>query len=73
MFTNRRLYIGPHVQSYLAGPDDEWEERLTRWTAAVQTTQEEGVDLPRFPVEVAHLPRGTRTVPESCPKNKLAE
>ena len=25
--TNRRLYIGPHVQEYLAGLDAEWEER----------------------------------------------
>ena len=29
-FTNRRLYIGPHVQEYLAGLDAEWEER---WSA----------------------------------------
>ena len=27
---NRRLYIGPHVQEYLAALDAEWEERLTR-------------------------------------------
>ena len=29
---NRRLYIGPQVQEYLAGVEVEWEERLKRWT-----------------------------------------
>ena len=33
---------------------------------AVQTALE-GVELPLFPVEVAHPPRGIRTVPESGP------
>ena len=28
--TNRRLYIGPHVQEYLAGLEAKWEDRLTR-------------------------------------------
>ena len=66
--TNWRLYIGPYGRSYLAGLDGDWEERLTRWTLAVQTALEEGVELPFFPVEIAHHPpRGTRTVPESGP------
>ena len=65
--SNQRLYIGPHVQSCLADLDGEWEERLPRWTLAVQTALKEGVELPFFPVEVAHSPRGTTTVPESCP------
>ena len=64
--TNRRLYIGPHVQSYLADLDCEWEERLPRWTLAVQTALGEGIELPLFPAEVIHPPRGTRTVP-NCP------
>ena len=64
---NRRLYTGPHVQSYLAGLDGEWEERVTRWTLAVQTAMEEAVELPLFPVEVAHPPRRTRMVRESGP------
>ena len=63
--TNRRHYIGHHVQSYLAGLDGEWEERLTRWILAVQTALEEGVELPFFPVGVAHPPRGMTMVPES--------
>ena len=65
--TNRRLYIGIRVKPYLAGLNGEWEERLPRWTLAVQTALKEGVELPFFPVEVAHSPRGTTTVPESCP------
>ena len=46
--THWRLYIGSHVQPYLAGLDGEWEERLTRWTLAVQTALEEDVELPLF-------------------------
>ena len=65
--TNQRLYIGPHVESYLAGLDDEWEKRLTRWTLAAQTVLEEGTELLLFPTEIVHPPRGTRTVPESGP------
>ena len=33
---NRRLYIGVHVQEYLAGLDSEWERHRTRWVLAVK-------------------------------------
>ena len=50
--TNRRLsYMGPHVQEYLAGLDTDWEERLTRWTRAVQNALAEGTALPPSPRE----------------------
>ena len=65
--TNWRLYVGPHVQSYLARLDGEWEERLTRWTPAIQIALAEGVELPLFPLDAVHPPRGTRTVPKSGP------
>ena len=55
--TNRRLYIRPHVQEYLAVLDAEWEGRLTRWSPGVQNVLEEGTALPPLPVEVATLPR----------------
>ena len=57
--TNRRLYIGPHVQEYLVGLDADWEERLTRWTLGVQNALEEGFALPPFPVNAVPAPRGS--------------
>ena len=63
--TNRRLYIGPHVQEYLVGLDAEWEERLTRWTLEVQNALEEGIAPPPFPVQAAPSPRGTELEMES--------
>ena len=32
---NRRIYILPHVEEFLAGLDSTWEDRLTRWTLGV--------------------------------------
>ena len=61
-FTNRRPYIGPDVQQYLASLDAEWEERLTRWILGVQNAPKEGVTLSLFPVGVAASPRGTGLV-----------
>ena len=55
--SNRRLYIGPHVQEYLAGLDAEWEERLTQWVFGVQDVLEEGIGPPPFPVQAAPSPR----------------
>ena len=65
--TNRRHYIRPHVQEYLAGLDAEWEERLTRWTLGVQDALEEGIAPPPFPVQAAPSPRGTKSEIESDP------
>ena len=56
--TNRRLYIGPHVQEYLAVLDAEWEERLTRGTPGVKTTLEEGTVPPPFRKEAAPSSKG---------------
>ena len=55
---NRRLYIRPHVQEYLAGLDAEWEERLTRWTLGVRSALEVADALPPFPTAVAATPEG---------------
>ena len=63
--TNRRLYIRPHVQEYLAVLDAEWEGRLTRWSPGVQNVLEEGTALPPFPVGAAPSPRGTEPVLET--------
>ena len=46
---NRRVYILPHVQEFLAGLDSTWEDRLTRWTLGVRNALEEGKALPPFP------------------------
>ena len=62
--TNRRLYIGPHVQEYLAGLDAEREERLTRWTLGVQNALEDSTALPPVPGEAAPLPRRMEPAPE---------
>ena len=48
-FPNRRVYILPHVQEFLAGLDSTWEDRLTRWTLGAQNALEEGETLPPFP------------------------
>ena len=50
---NRRFYIGPHVQEFLAGLQVEWEERLTRWTLGVRHALEVGDALPPFPTATA--------------------
>ena len=50
---NRRLYIAPHVQEFLAGLHVEWEERLTRWTGGVRQALEAGDALPPFPTATA--------------------
>ena len=60
--TNRRLYIGPHIQEYLVGLDAEWEELLTRWTLWVQNALEECLTPPPFPVEATPSPRGSESV-----------
>ena len=67
---NRRLYIGPHVQEYLAGLDTEWEERPTRCTLGVQDALEEGIAPPPFPVQAAPPPRGTESTIENEPRLK---
>ena len=46
---NRRLYIGPHVQEFLAGLHVEREECLIRWTLGVRHALEAGDALPPFP------------------------
>ena len=46
---NRRIYILPHVQEFLAGLDSTWEDRLTRWTLRVRNVLEAGDALPPFP------------------------
>ena len=46
---NRRIYILPHVQEFLAGLDFTWEDLLTRWTLGVRNALEEGEALPPFP------------------------
>ena len=46
---NRRIYILPHVQEFLAGLDSTWEDRLSRWTLGVRNALEEGEALPPFP------------------------
>ena len=46
---NRRIYILPHVQEFLAGLDSTWEDRLTRWTLGVRNALEEGEALLPFP------------------------
>ena len=56
---NRRLYIEPHVQEYLAGRDAELGERLIRWTHDVQSALEVSDALPPFPTVVAVTPEGT--------------
>ena len=65
--TNRWLYIGPHVQEYLAYFDAEWEERLTRLTLGVRNALENCTALPPFPVEAAPSPRGTEPALERNP------
>ena len=56
---NRKLYIGSHVQEYLAGLDAELGERLIRWTRDVQAALELSDALPPFPTVVATTPEGT--------------
>ena len=56
-----------HVQEYLAGPNVEWENCLTRWTLGARNGLEGGVPLPLFQAEVAAPPRGMRLVLESAP------
>ena len=46
---NRRIYILPHVQEFLAGLDSAWEDRLTRWILGVRNALEEVEALPPFP------------------------
>ena len=46
---NRRIYIPPHVQEFLAGFDSTWEDRLARWTLGVRNALEAGDPLPPFP------------------------
>ena len=46
---NRRIYILPHVQEFLAGLDSTWEDRLTRRTLGVRNALEEGEALSPFP------------------------
>ena len=46
---NRRIYILPHAQEFLAGLDSRWKDRLTRWTHGVRNALEEGAALPLFP------------------------
>ena len=62
--THRRLYIGLHVQTYLAGLDAEWEERSTRLTLGVQNALEEGTAIRRFPAETSPSPRRMEPVLE---------
>jgi len=52
---NRRIYILPHVQEFLAGLDSTWEDRLTRWTLGVRNALEAGEALPPFPTEAGTL------------------
>ena len=55
---NRRVYIAPHDQEFLAGLDSEWEERLTRWTLGVRNALEAGDALPLFPTAAANTSGG---------------
>ena len=59
---NRRIYIAPHAQEFLAGLDSEWEERLTRWTLGVRNTLEAGDALPFFPTAAANTSGGAGPV-----------
>ena len=45
---NRKIYILPHVQEFLAGLDSTWEDRLTRGTLGVQNALGAGDALPPF-------------------------
>ena len=45
---NRKIYILPHVQEFLAGLDSTWEDRLMRWTLRVRNALEAGDALPLF-------------------------
>ena len=56
---NERLYIGPHLQKYLARLDAECEERLTGWTLGVQSALERGDALPPFSTAVTATPERT--------------
>ena len=67
---NRRLYIGPHVQEYLVGFHDEWEEHLTRWVLAVRNALRTDTALPLFlPAGVAQ-PQGEALASESDPRGR---
>ena len=59
---NRRIYMVPHVQEFLAGIDSEWEERLTRWTLGVRNALEAGDALPLFPTAAENTSGGTSPV-----------
>ena len=52
---NRRIYILPHVQEFLAGLDSTWKDRLTRWTIGVRNALEKGEALPPFPTAAITL------------------
>ena len=65
--SNRRLYIGPHLQECLAGLDAEWEERLTRWTLGLQDALGGGIAPPPFPLQAAPSLKGTESTIESDP------
>ena len=52
---SRRLYIGPHVQAYLAGLDAEGKGRLTTRTLGVQRAMGAGSATPPFLTAVAAM------------------
>ena len=64
---NQRLYIGPHVQEYLAGLDAQCEGRLIRWTLGVQSALEASDTLPLFSMAKAATPERTNRTLESDP------
>lgn len=66
----RRLYIGSHVQEYLAGLDAAWEEHLTMRTRGVKNALERGNALSFFPIEGAAPPDEMETVLGRAPATK---
>ena len=64
---NQRIYIGPHVQEFLAGLHAEWEDRPTRWTLGVRNALEAGDVLPPFPTAVTDTPGGAGPALENEP------
>ena len=64
---NRRIYIGPQVQEFLAGLHAEWEERLTRWTLGVRNALEADNTLPPFPTAAVATSGESDPVLEDAP------
>ena len=60
---NRRIYILPHVQEYLASLDSTREDRLTKWTLGVRNALEAGDEPPPLPTAGRNL--GAQTVFEA--------